>query len=252
VPPFSLRPESQPRPAHVLEAVLDLAEEPPKEAITAVEGDEDRNGEGKDHSEEDWYPGIAWTDWLMLRWIAGLPEASPKSRNLVRGIQTRRLYKRIATFVRGGTHSNLIQKLDALTWPGRVDLCKELHRRVHERLSRDWAYVNTATTMSETDFENLCESHQLILVDIPDAPKKIGYARPLGVVPELREKSYQQDTRQATEDKEWRKIMANMVEGIAPVRILCHPDVRNLVSSIYSRNNTKLETVMATLLRDLL
>jgi len=188
----------------------------------------------------------------MLRWVAGLAEASPKSRNLIRGIQMRRLYKRVATFVRGGTHSNLIQKLDALNWPGRVDLCKKLHREVHARLSRDWAYLNTATTMSETDFEKLCASQLLILVDIPDAQKKIGFARPLGVVPELREKSYQQDTRQAAEDKEWRKIMAKMVEGIAPVRVLCHPDVRNLVSSVYSRNNTKLETAMAKLLRDLL
>jgi hypothetical protein len=36
------------------------------------------------------------------------------------------------------------------------------------------------------------------------------------------------------------------------VRVLCHPDVRNLVSSIYSRSNMKLETAMATLIRDLL
>lgn len=250
VPPFTTRPQQQPRTTREQEADFDLAAEPPEEAITTVEDDEEQNG--RDHSgEDDWYPGIAWTDWLMLRWVAGLPEANAQSRNLIHGIQTRRLYKRVATFARGGPHSALIEKLDnkLLTdWPARVNFCKKLHRKVYERLSVEWANLDTKATMTKSDFERLCESHLLILVDIPDAKKKIGYARPLGVVPELREKSYQQDTRQASVDGAWRKIMGEMVEGIAPVRVLCHPDVRNLVSSIYSRDD-KLETAMANLLK---
>lgn len=251
VPPFDNRPEQQPRAARAQEDDLDLAAQPPEDVLMAVADDEARTNVSRSDEAAEWYPGIAWTDWLMLCWIAGLSESSLKSRNLIRGIQTRRLYKRVATFVRdeGGTHSNLIQKLDDLNWPARVDFCKKLHDRVYDRLSREWANINTATTMSQTDFEKLCESHLLILVDIPPAQKKIGYARPLGVVPELREKSYQQDTRQASEDKDWRAIMAKMVAGIAPVRVLCHPDVRNLVSSIYARN-MKLETAMANLLKE--
>ena len=251
VPPFTFRPQPQPRTTRAQEADFDLAAEPPEEVIAAVAGDEENNV-GNNPEEEDWYPGIAWTDWLMLRWVAGLPEASPQSRNLIHGIQTRRLYKRVATFTRGGPHKILIERLDKKLlgdWPARVDLCRELHRRVYERLSREWDNLDTKTTITKSDFEKLCESHLLILVDIPDAPKKIGYARPLGLVPELREKAYQQDTRQAAEDEEWRKIMADMVKGIAPVRVLCHPGVRNLVSSIYSRDN-KLETAIANLLNE--
>ncbi len=158
----------------------------------------------------------------------------------------------MATFARSGPHSVLIEKLDNKlreNWPARIDFCKELHKKVYKRLSYEWANLDTKTSMTKSEFEKLCESHLLILVDIPDAKKKIGYARPLGVVPELREKSYQQDTRQTSVDGEWRKIMGEMVKGIAPVRVLCHPDVRNLVSSIYSRDD-KLETAMANLLKE--
>ena len=55
-------------------------------------------------------------------------------------------------------------------------------------------------------------------------------------MPELKEKLYHQNVRQAAEDKPWRKIMEDMVEGSAPVRILCHPDVRNLVNAVYANN----------------
>ncbi len=80
VPPFTTRPQQQPRMTRKEEDDFDLAAEPPEEAITAVADDEEQNV--GDHSgEEDWYPGIAWTDWLMLRWVAGLPEASAQSRN---------------------------------------------------------------------------------------------------------------------------------------------------------------------------
>jgi hypothetical protein len=102
--------------------------------------------------------------------------------------------------------------------------------------------------MNESEFERLCESNLLILIDIPIPSTKIGYARPLGLVPELKEKSYQQDARQASEDTNWREIMGNMIKGIAPVRILCHPDVRNLVSNIYEPVETNMAKLLANLL----
>jgi hypothetical protein len=195
-----------------------------------------------------WYPGLAWTDWLMLQWISKLSAASENSRSLIRGLQMRTLYKRVATFARGGAYDDLIRALEESDWPDRVDLCMKLHSLVKQKLERDWHHLPTATSLSAGDFDRLCETNLLILIDIPRPSKKIGYDRPLGVVPELKEKSYHQDSRQATEDKRWRETMAEMIEGIAPVRVLCHPEVRNLISAHFS----PVENTMAKEIRGFL
>jgi hypothetical protein len=89
--------------------------------------------------------------------------------------------------------------------------------------------------MNQTEFDALSDANLLILVDVPHPRKKGGgYERPLGVVPELKERLYHHDGRQATEDTEWKDIMESMMEGSAPVRVLCHPDVRNLVSAAFA------------------
>jgi HD superfamily phosphohydrolase len=228
-PPFDLFFDPPPQ---AIEEPLDLAAEPPDKVIDTLHV----NPSGSSLSEEqktDWYAGIAWTDWLMLRWIAKLPNATTQSRKLIEGLQQRRLYKRVATFVRGGPQRQLIEKLDDCSWPRKVELCRELHVQVCKRINSKWGSFDT-TTLTLTDFEGLSNSNLLILIDVPTASKKIGYDRPLGVVPELKEKSYSQGTRHATEDKPWHDIMVSMIDGIAPVRVLCHPDVRNLVSAVYA------------------
>lgn len=248
VPPFVFPAEETPETVAVHVVGLDMVAEPPEEVIDAIPDDK-----GTDNGNDkctDWYPGIAWTDWLMLRWIADLPDASAQSHNLIRGIQKRILYKRVVTYSHDGQYADLFESLVELKdWPERLKLCAKLHESVHERLRRDWRRLNTATTMNESDFEMLCASHLLILVDIPNTPRKIGYDRPLGVVPELKEKSYQQDARQAHEDKSWRKIMTEMIQGIAPVRVLCHPDVRNLIGSIYDPVELEMETLLDGILK---
>jgi hypothetical protein len=112
-------------------------------------------------------------------------------------------------------------------------MSRKLHKKVYERLKRDWTDLNTST-LSKSDFEDLCKSHLLLLVDIPSPSRKVGYTEPLGIVPELREKSYNQDIRHAYEDTSWQEIMRKMNDGIAPVRVLCHPEVRNVVSAVYA------------------
>ena len=47
------------------EPILDLSAKPLEKVIDTL-ATEDKNS---DTSNTDWYPGIAWTDWLMLRWI---------------------------------------------------------------------------------------------------------------------------------------------------------------------------------------
>lgn len=228
VPPFDLlRKAAAAKPAR---ETLVLDGEPSEDVLGSVIATEAASA--PQDGDSDWYPGVAWTDWLMLRWIGALPNASAKSANLVRGLQTRHLYKRIATISRGGGQD--LRALEELSWPARIELSEKLHVRVRERLGRSWTDVNTGTSMERSEFDRLCGENLLVLVDIPQPSKKVGYERPLGVVPELKEKSYHQDARQATEDKEWRGTMEEMVRGIAPVRVLCHPKVRNLVSAAYA------------------
>ncbi len=215
--------------------IVDLSAKPPKKVIDTL-GTDDKDLRTMDSSlARDWYPGIAWTDWKMLRWIAELPNASEQSCNLISGLQQRLLYKRVTTFLRNDSaHANLIQKLEERQWPKMVDLCRELHSEVCKKIRNKWGTFGT-TTITQEDFERVCSSNLLILIDVPTPSKKMGYARPIGVVPELKEKSYSQGTRGATEDLDWAKITADMFDGISPIRILCHPDVRNLVSSVYAQ-----------------
>ena len=231
-------------------AAVDLTEQPPTQVLDAVAG-ADVGGISRSNTtvKADWYPGIAWTDWLMLQWIAGLDNASVNSRNLIGSIQGRRLYKRIATFSRDGAYQNIIAVLDEHNnWPAKIELCKKIHDKVATRLRREWENLPTTTGLSLSEFEMLCRSNLLILIDVPNPKKKVGYDRPLGVVPELKEKSYQQEPRQAMEDRPWRDIMESMIKGIAPVRVLCHPAVRNLVSFTY----TPVEKEMAKLVAEAL
>jgi hypothetical protein len=84
------------------------------------------------------------------------------------------------------------------------------------------------------------------LLDVPNPAAKVGYDRdhPLGVVPELKEKSYRKDSGVAFEDTSWRALMEQMIRDIAPVRILCHPAARNLVSAAYAGPDADLASIV--------
>jgi hypothetical protein len=230
VPPFEIRAVT---PGARAAVGIDLLAQPPEDALAALGGTQAPD-QGDGRTPRDWYPGTAWTDWLMLSWIGGLPCADSTSRHLVQGLRTRRLYKRIATFARRDAHEDIVRALDDRGWPERVELCKKLQQRISDRIRRDWTRLDTATPMEPDRFEELCSENLLVLIDLPRPSKKIGFDRPLGIVPELKEKSYRQDSRQATEDKGWRATMESMAESAAPVRVLCHPDVRNIVSALYA------------------
>lgn len=220
---------------------LDITAEPATQAIANIEEELSMLKEFDKAALITWYPGISWTDWLMLRWVANLENASEQSQNLLYGLQKRKLYKRIATFERvdNSPYADLISRLDRLlSWYDRVELCKKLHIRVRDQLLAGWSGLTT-TTMSKSEFEEMCDSHLLVLVDIPAPSDKMGYKESLGIVPELKEKSYHPDTRHARDDTPWRATMNKMIDGIAPVRVLCHPEVRNAISAVYARVDEK-------------
>ena len=50
-----------------------LEAQPPDQMMSVLSKESERRTYIPEPREEtDWYPGIAWTDWLMLRWIANL------------------------------------------------------------------------------------------------------------------------------------------------------------------------------------
>lgn len=262
-PPFAVDVETA---AAQSKTAVDLSETPPKRVeVPAVINATDQSTNVEPQEKDDWYPGIAWTDWLMLRWIANLEDGKPEGRritqqdmarleqsrsqrrNLIHCLQKRQLYKRVVTFERGGEYQDLIVKLDELQWPAKLRLCRQLHDEIYALIKAQWESIDT-TTITPANFEELHRSHLLLLIDVPTASKKIGHVRPIGVVPELKEKSYSQGTRQAHEDEAWHKIMKKMIEGIAPIRVLCHPDIRNMVSTVWGptrRNDPTLEQTIA-------
>lgn len=122
VPPFPERGE--PSSPKATKNSMDLTARPSDVVLESFTTEEPASQ--REHQEREWYPGIAWTDWLMLQWIAELPGATTHSRNLLAGIRRRRLYKRVATFPRGVGNDGLIQKLEDLRWAERLRISSQL------------------------------------------------------------------------------------------------------------------------------
>ncbi len=272
VPPFDVPGGSTTGTIATMLPRLDISAEPPPDVFTAAS----QAAVATDQTDAaKWYPGVAWTDWLMLRWLSQLAtwtsqqggdgepleartrrdEARQRSHNLLLALRTRRLYKRVATLARGGKYDELVKRLVGTSWVERISLCSKLHELVRSRIKQHIDNPPTATFLEETDFDRLCASNLLILIDIPRPSLKIGYERPLGIVPELKEKSYHQHSKEATEDVKWRETTKQMLESIAPVRVLCHPDILNMLSACYSppvAPGTNVEDGLANEIRSLL
>ena len=229
IPPFSIANSDYSNPKKDTLPKYDMSKVPTENVIKTISS-KNNHYHNIETNKNDWYPGISWTDWLMLDWISNLPNSNEKSINFIYGIKTRNLYKRIATLVSGDAYDDVIEYLKGLDWQDKLNLCDYLNLIIYQKVERDWLSINTSTQINQNEFEQLYKSNLLIIIDIPLSSKKIGFDRPLGIVPELRGKTYLQDVRPAIEDKIWGNTMEEMIKSIAPIRILCHPTIRNIVS----------------------
>lgn len=177
--------------------------------------------------ETGWYPGISITDRLMLRWIKTLVTDGKGVRGaaLIDMILERQLYKRLYTIERVDSNNELLAKLDALKWPMRVKLCEQLQDNIYQIIKLREKELETRPLTSPDERDRLFANNLVILVDIPDPGKYTESYRPLIYQQELQRKTYYHDDVTPIEDKNLSNAIEFLMKSIAPVRILCHPDV---------------------------
>jgi HD superfamily phosphohydrolase len=186
--------------------------------------------------QDIWYPGIDWTDWLMLRWLKreickGLTKYTRDQRAvlLLDSLMGRKLYKRVATIPNEGEGS-LPHKLVKMSWSRKIALSSDLQQRIKKEVLRTWDDLSTSSwDTSKEEAERLFDEQLCILIDIPDPESKLGYTygRPLFFVPELKQRTYYQE---ADEPPQEGKNVLETWRSIAPLRVLCHPTLLQPVS----------------------
>jgi HD superfamily phosphohydrolase len=175
------------------------------------------------------YPGLSWTDWTLLRWIRTWSPTAREAQALLDQLLTRSIYKRVATFHTDQEKWKL-SSLRARSWPARVQLCRELRNLVSTRVEARLPALETTLDTGIDEIRGILKDELCILIDAPDPTTKIGFDRPLVLVPELESKSYYQRGWSVYRDSEWADVVTRSMADAAPVRVLCHPKLRKVVS----------------------
>lgn len=193
----------------------------------------------EDHS--GWYPGLCWTNWLMLNWLKEMTtnEQGMQGSALIDLILQRRLYKRVYTIHyddRISETPGLIQKFEALTWPERVRVCKSIQTLVYQTIRTKEGTVSTMLNPPQDKVEDIFVNNLVILVDIPNY-KRFVPDRPLIYLPELQSKTYYREN--PAESHYLATALNALMKSISPVRVLCHPDVRQWIGACISPEEMK-------------
>ncbi len=198
-------------------------------------------------AEKHWYPGISWTDWLMLEWLKTLSNDS-RGIALIEMIQKRELYKRVLTIPRNDHNKKLIGALDTLSWPDKIRLSEKLQINIQKLIEKKAPEIETMSLSCPDDAQKIFSTNLAILVDIPNV-KRITAERPLIYMPELERKTYYHPSTLPAEAESLSKAQDILMESISPVRILCHPDLRQWLH--YCVKQSKLLEIIDSVLEEL-
>lgn len=234
-PPFEQKPTKQSKKAQGVKPSLDEV----IAAGKASEALEQYLPSSSKETEDRWYPGIAWTDWLMLRWLkkelcrdlSGY-KVDTRATALLDCIMARDLYKRVATIPRpeGEDEKGLAFDFSLLPWSKKIDHSKALQEKIKDRVLKSWDDFSTSTLeIQEEGAAQLFKHNLCILIDAPNPEDKLGYSydRPLLYVPELKQKTYYQEVDEPPQEG---KSVRMLWRSIAPLRVLCHPALLQPIS----------------------
>jgi len=208
------------------------------------------------HDEEEseeyikiWYPGVSTTDWLVLDWLKSLSESKEGERGiaLINSIQQRELYKRVYTIPRDEESRGLIEILDKLNWPQRIELCESMQKIIETTLIEREPDLETRPLTSMNDVQRICSTNLAILLDIPD-PSRMTTGRPLIFVPELERKTYYHASMRPAKANNLTNALDYLAKSISPIRVLCHPDIRQWIG--VSIEPPEMATVIEEALRE--
>jgi len=186
-----------------------------------------------------WYPGISSTDWLMLEWVKKLGN-NVQAKQLIENIQERELYKRTFTFRREEQNEDLTTKLDQLNWLEKVSLCQKLSELVKVSLERKMQSELLSRSLADpTEIAQIFTNNLALLVDIPNPKVMITSERPLIYVPELERKTYFDQNLSPMKADGLSKSLDALMQSISPIRVLCHPKVRQPILLYFDKNEMK-------------
>ena len=220
-----------------------------KEPVTAPPSEDAMVGSVKTRTEKlvGWYPGMCRTDWQMLNWLNGLAAATSGNKGavLIGLIHQRQLYKRAYTmhYDKSVETLNLIGRLESLSWLDRVRLCESIQDLVREMIRKKEPSIPTTLHPPSDKVESIFNENLAILVDIPNY-KRFVPDRPLVYVPELQNKTYYQES--PTQSSYLNEALDSLMKSISPVRVLCHPQLRQRVGACVSPDDMRyiLETAV--------
>lgn len=181
-----------------------------------------------------WYPGISLCDLFMINWLKKLGQPSSNTSRgiaLLELIQNRRLYKRAYTIQRSDENRNLTMTLDELKWPDRIRLCEKIQENVFQFIRIREPNLDTKPLTGFDELQRLFANKLVFLVDIPNPKKMIGLERPLVCVQELETKTYYDEDVSPVKADNLTESLAQLMDSIAPIRILCHEKIRQWVRS---------------------
>ncbi|MCW4019356.1 MAG: HD domain-containing protein [Candidatus Bathyarchaeota archaeon] len=234
-PPFidmstvsSVSSESRPRQQNSEKQSLE--KNPSSEVYEQVVGSRIKEAGDKKINKQDtkWVPGVCPTDGMMLDWL-NLGSNSSEGKALIESIQKRDLYKRVCTISRE-RNGDLVTRLEKLNWPGRIDLCRKVQGKIYSRILEKGPPKGTRPLESQDEVGKHFTQELAIIIDIPDREKLIKDRRPLVYVPELQRKTYFQETQDPIKAEQFMNSIEALLGTIAPIRVLCHPHVRQAVS----------------------
>lgn len=220
-------------------------------ADAAIEEVEDHSVSGDDPTitRGTWHPGTAWTDYIMLHWLKNLPGIDDRATDLLDRLATRRLYKRVIKLPFEEDPESTTYRIRQLDWGERLELCEMVQEDIKEALisgEADEMFGNVGTTTTsgakKEDIIDILDSELAILIDAPD-PGDVGFdwTRPLVKVPQLRSKTYYQDSDDPQIEEDWVETLSSMMKSAAPVRVICHPELRQVISSSFYPARENLE-----------
>lgn len=180
-----------------------------------------------------WYPGISDTDWRMLNWLKTLSGSEKSARGvaLINLIQERQLYKRAYTIPHTDVNKELLKELGELTWLQKIKICEGLQEIVYETIKDRQPELDTIPLTSMDEVDRVFADNLVILVDVPNPGKYTGSARPLIYYPELERKTYYREIIQPVKAENLTDALESLMRSISPVRVLCHPALRQWVSA---------------------
>lgn len=153
-------------------------------------------------------------------------------------IKERKIYRRIITIHRvisdpTGTSQDVYTRIEKSKKRFLPKFRKELLNSFERNRAKSLISINVPGDTEVSKVFDMLEQEYSILVDIP----KTKYSSPMDlcVIPELEGLKRNDDAEMIASHimgNVWRTVYSKLIDSISKIRIYCHPDIRNTLTSV--------------------